>query len=223
MYLSRLKFGESTKCRAARFSATKLHGIIERCFDGDRERVLWRIDKLGMREYVLILSNRLPNLSYAAEQICDDADIIEDSKNYDKTLEKVKNGDIYRFRLRANPVIKYGEEKQKVKGKKYESIASPNEHTEDDIENGASPDTQRNWLTKRAASLGFSLCDSSFTVVKTEWVKVVKQGVRPFSFKAAEFEGTLTVTDVDLFKHTLEFGIGREKAYGCGMMTVIKV
>jgi CRISPR system Cascade subunit CasE len=223
MYLSRLRLGESTKCRALRFSVTKLHGIIERCFDGDRERVLWRIDKLGGREYVLILSNRLPNLSYAAEQICDEGEIIENGKNYDKTLENIKCGDIYRFRLRANPVIKYGDKKQKEKGKKYESIASPNEHTEKDIENGASPDTQRNWLTKRAASFGFSLNEERFAVVKTEWVKVVKQGVKPFSFKAAEFEGILTVTDADLFKHTLELGIGREKAYGCGMMTVIRV
>jgi CRISPR system Cascade subunit CasE len=223
MYISRLKIGKSIKCRAVRFSATKIHGVLQRSFEGDRERVLWRIDKLNGREYVLILSNRLPDLSYAAEQICDESVNIEDSKNYSKTLENVKNSDIYRFRLRANPVIKYGEKNQKEKNKKYESIASPNEHTEKDIENGASPDTQRNWLTKRAASLGFSVKEEDFTIVKTEWVKVVKQGVRPFSFKAAEFEGILTVTDSEIFKHTLEFGIGREKAYGCGMMTVIRV
>jgi CRISPR system Cascade subunit CasE len=223
MYLSRLKLGKSIKCRTVRFSVTKLHGIIERCFEGDRERVLWRIDKLDGHEYVLILSNRIPNLSYAAEQICDEDVNIENSKNYDKTLENLKNGDMYRFRLRANPVIKYGEKKQKEKQKKYESIASPNEHTKEDIENGASPDTQRNWLTKRSASLGFSLSEENFTVVKTEWVKVVKQGISPFNFKAAEFEGILTVTDAGLFKHTLESGIGREKAYGCGMMTVIGV
>jgi CRISPR system Cascade subunit CasE len=216
MYLSRLKLGESTKCRAARFSATKLHGIIERCFDGDRERVLWRIDKLGGREYILILSNRLPNLSYAAEQICDGNEIIEDSKNYGKTLENVKSGDIYRFRLRANPVRKTHDKNGEKERNITSAILSPNG-------TGENVPSQKKWLLDRSKSLGFSTTEDTFQIVRTEWININKQNNRPFRFKAAEFEGILTVTDADLFKHTLEFGIGREKAYGCGMMTVIKV
>ncbi|MDR0991375.1 MAG: type I-E CRISPR-associated protein Cas6/Cse3/CasE [Ruminococcus sp.] len=215
MYLSRLKLGKSTKCRAVRFSVTKLHGIIERCFEGEKDRVLWRIDRVGVDDFVLILSERKPSLINAAEQLCDFGQTIEESKSYDKTLEKINTGDVYRFRLRANPVIKYGN--------KIEAIASPNEHTAEDIKNGASPNTQRNWLTSRAASLGFSLRGDDFLVVKTEWVKVIKQGNKPFSFKSAEYEGVLTVTDAELFRQTMMRGIGREKAYGCGLLTVIKL
>jgi CRISPR system Cascade subunit CasE len=215
MYLSRLRLGESIKCRALRFSATKIHGIIEQCFDEERERVLWRIDKLGGREYVLILSNRLPNLSYAAEQICDRNEITEDSKNYDKTLEKIRNGDIYRFRLRANPVRKTRDKNGEKERNITSAILSPNG-------SGENTQSQKKWLLNRAESLGFSTTEDTFQIVRTEWININKQNNRPFHFKAAEFEGILTVTDADLFKHTLEFGIGREKAYGCGMMTVIK-
>jgi CRISPR system Cascade subunit CasE len=216
MYLSRLRFGESTKCRAARFSATKLHGIIERCFEGERERVLWRIDKLGGREYILIMSENLPDLSVAAKQICDDGEIIEEIKSYDKMLEKVKNGEVFRFRLRANPVRKTRDKSGEKERNITSAILSPNG-------SGENTPSQRKWLLDRAESLGFSATEDTFQIVRTEWININKQNNRPFRFKAAEFEGILTVTDADLFKHTLEFGIGREKAYGCGMMTVVKL
>jgi CRISPR system Cascade subunit CasE len=37
----------------------------------------------------------------------------------------------------------------------------------------------------------------------------------------ATYEGILRVTDKDLFYHTLTDGIGKKKAYGFGLMTVI--
>jgi len=37
------------------------------------------------------------------------------------------------------------------------------------------------------------------------------------------FEGSLEVTDRDLFVKTVSEGIGRAKAYGCGMITIAKM
>ncbi len=37
------------------------------------------------------------------------------------------------------------------------------------------------------------------------------------------YEGLLKVSDADLFKKLLVNGIGKEKAYGMGLMTVIPV
>ena len=39
----------------------------------------------------------------------------------------------------------------------------------------------------------------------------------------AAFEGVLQVKDAELFRHALIQGIGRKKAYGFGMMTVIPI
>ena len=41
------------------------------------------------------------------------------------------------------------------------------------------------------------------------------------SILGATFEGILTVTDPELFCRALTEGIGRGKAYGMGMMTVM--
>ena len=40
--------------------------------------------------------------------------------------------------------------------------------------------------------------------------------------KRGVFEGLLCVEDVDVFRDTLVNGIGREKAYGMGMLTIVK-
>ena len=39
---------------------------------------------------------------------------------------------------------------------------------------------------------------------------------------AVTYEGMLTVTDPLLFRKVLVNGLGREKAYGMGMLTVVK-
>ena len=36
------------------------------------------------------------------------------------------------------------------------------------------------------------------------------------------YEGALTVTDPALFREVLQFGLGREKAYGMGLMTLMR-
>ena len=36
------------------------------------------------------------------------------------------------------------------------------------------------------------------------------------------YEGTLCVEDADVFRDTLVNGIGREKAYGMGMLTIMR-
>ena len=38
----------------------------------------------------------------------------------------------------------------------------------------------------------------------------------------ATFEGVLEVTDPDALRHGLVHGIGRGKAYGCGLMTLAR-
>ena len=49
-----------------------------------------------------------------------------------------------------------------------------------------------------------------------------QEGGRRVSMLSVTFEGILTVTDADLFRRTLAEGIGRGKAYGMGMLTVVR-
>jgi CRISPR system Cascade subunit CasE len=43
---------------------------------------------------------------------------------------------------------------------------------------------------------------------------------REIKYGSLDFKGVLSVTDAELFKETLFYGIGRSKAFGCGLMMV---
>ena len=110
------------------------------------------------------------------------------------------------FRLAANPVhsVKDGEKRGKVTA-----------HTSEKY--------QLEWLNRQAAKKGFRILPDGAYVVESGW-KIFKkanfqQKVRIFE---AVYEGTLYVEDVDAFRDTLVSGIGREKAYGMGLLTVVK-
>ena len=67
--------------------------------------------------------------------------------------------------------------------------------------------------------------EGEFVAVQEQWYKFRKlqEGGRPVSLLSVTFEGMLTVTDVELFRRALTEGIGRGKAYGMGMLTVMRV
>lgn len=43
------------------------------------------------------------------------------------------------------------------------------------------------------------------------------------ALRTAQFDGTLRVTDAELFRQTLTQGIGRGRAYGCGLITLARI
>lgn len=82
-------------------------------------------------------------------------------------------------------------------------------------------DFQKQWLMDRAEKNGFCLSEDSFDVVQNKWCRFFKKDNRVVTLLSVTFEGLLEVTDEELFKNMLINGIGRGKAYGMGLMTVM--
>ena len=76
------------------------------------------------------------------------------------------------------------------------------------------------WLAARAEKHGFTLIPEEYLVTEIKWYAFRKGGKNQVRMLAVTYEGLLTVTDAELFRQTLTQGIGREKAYGMGMLTV---
>jgi CRISPR system Cascade subunit CasE len=189
-----------------------LHGAVERSFTGDRQRRLWRIDRLNDQCYMLILSHERVNFSHITEQFGNPtAQPLWETKDYKPFLNRIQTGQTWRFRLCANPVQSVSSKAQDVqeRGKIYAHVTQ---------------DQQKKWLACRAARNGFSLIDENFDTVHTQWLKFNKGGNfnAKVTLRTATFEGLLTVTDVELFKQALISGIGRAKAYGCGLLTIAR-
>ena len=205
MYLTRMELDVSKrKCMMALTSPNLFHGAIEAAFS-EPQRKLWRIDRLHGKVYLLLLSESKPDLGSAVRQFGTENGW--DSRDYAPFIENIRTGDRRRFRVTANPVIM----KSAGIGERGPILAH------------VTSAQQEKWLLDRAEKHGFSLAPNDFSVVYDRWYHFRKgtDGGRFVTFRAVTFEGVLTVTDEDLFRQMMINGLGREKAYGCGLFTVM--
>ena len=116
-------------------------------------------------------------------------------KDYSKFVENISSARPYRFKLVANPL------QSNIKDRRIPCHGN-NERLE--------------WIEKQGKRYGFKVIQAQVTGYKEN--KIRKYG---FTVKSVTFEGILQITDTKKFKQALVQGIGREKAYGCGLMTIM--
>ncbi len=204
MYLSRIAIDvKKYASMKALYNLEKLHGMVESSFPGKRRRNLWRLDHMGGETYLLLLSSVPPQTNTLPEQIGYNHSAWE-TKAYDSLLKRITEGSQWYFRLTVNPTTATPMEGNK-RGKVKAITIVPK---------------QREWLIRQGTKKGFLLEEERFDVSQSEW-KTIKKTNREINILAVTFEGILTVTDAEAFRQTLTSGIGREKAYGMGLITVI--
>lgn len=209
MYLTRMRL-DLTKRQTmkALVSPNLFHGAIEHAFSGERDRKLWRIDHLNGSGYLMLLSSTPPDLTNAAQQFgCADAAPLWETRDYTSLLERIQPGSRWRFRLVANPTCS-----RKGRGDRGEVYAHRTAHY------------QEQWLLDRAGKHGFSLQPDEFAAVHSQWNRFKKgsDNGRLVTLLSVTYEGVLTVTDPDFFRQVLVEGLGRGKAYGLGLLTVVQ-
>ena len=105
MYLSRveLDLARPTTMQAL-VAPQKLHGAVESAFAGERRRRLWRLDRLGGKLYLLLLSEDRPDLTGISAQFgpVNGAGQAE-TRDYVPLLQRITPGSVWQFRLTANP------------------------------------------------------------------------------------------------------------------------
>ena len=206
MFLTRMRLDTTNRnTMRALIALNRIHGAVESAFSREHGRCLWRIDNLRGQTYLMLLSEEQPDLTNAAAQFGMEG---WETVSYDPLLERIREGSRWNFRLVANPTESKAHGKDE-RGKVFAHVT---------------PKYQREWLLKRSESHGFHLDEDSFDVKKNQWFHFQKNAKGPeVSLLQVTFEGTLTVTNPELFRKLLTKGIGRAKAYGMGLMTVIAI
>ena len=74
------------------------------------------------------------------------------------------------------------------------------------------------WMTRRGEEHGFEVVTASVDVARDH---VDKPG-RPFFLDVSRFTGCLKVTDPNAFTDALPSGIGSGRAFGCGLLQLLK-
>ena len=208
MFLSRMALDVTKRKTMQALGAPNLfHGAIESSFPGERQRNLWRVDQLNGQYYLLILSSEKPDLEEAVKQFAPDGETWM-TKEYDPFLERIQNNTMWHFRLTANPTYsKSNGEKPRGKVHAY--------YAEED---------QRKWLIRQSQLHGFQVGEKSFEITQSKWYHFNKaSGKNRVSMLAVTYEGFLQVLDENAFRKVMVNGIGREKAYGMGLMTLVRI
>lgn len=194
-------------------------------------RPLWRMDHDGETHRLYIVSSMEPDLRHIQEQ----AGWLNSSEpwktvSYDRFLDNLMVGQEWTFRLTANPVkrIAPGKDSGRKRGKVLPHVTV---------------EQQIAWLEGRASNAGFEVLDGANSAgVPFRQIAVTRRedsGFNRFSdlsnadprpnrerhrdrvtIRRVQFEGNLRIIDVGAFRQTLTEGLGRAKAYGCGLMTL---
>lgn len=213
MYLSRIALDmASRETMRAIASPNVMHGLVERSFSGEKQRRLWRIDQFNEKYYLLILSMQRPHLINLVNHIgFPDLASSFETKNYTSLLDHLRVGQKWQFRLCANPVRSVSQKNRESsdRGKLYAHVTIAQ---------------QKQWLLSRADRHGFKIADNTFDVIQTDWMNFKKGNSRyRVSIRSAIFEGWLIISELEQFKKTLVNGLGRAKAYGCGLLTIAPI
>ena len=200
MYFSRIELNlRKSKVLISLVSPQKIHGIVEKAFFDKAKRKLWRLDDVNGKKYLYILSEEKPDLISIVQEIGFPLKAQKSIKNYATFLQKIKCQK-YRFKITVNPT-----RRTKESGARISYLTT---------------EEQKSWLIKKGKEFGFKLSESNFDISEKKWQSFRKKDGKRVSFLSVTFEGVLNVTDADKFRHLMVNGIGSEKAYGQGLMTV---
>jgi CRISPR system Cascade subunit CasE len=219
MYLSRVQVDTDNRRKIKDLTQVgAYHNWVERSFPDEikakiRKRHLWRLDTIGSKQFLLLLSEDQPDLQKLERYGVADTAF---TKNYDELLKTLNVGQKLRFRLTANPTHSVYVPGSK-RGRVYPHITA---------------EQQTQWLLQRADDYGFEIPFSkiedgsevpNFDITSRDYTFLRRGKTRPVRLSRVSFEGVLIIRDLDSFKEALTKGIGREKAYGMGLLTVIPV
>jgi CRISPR system Cascade subunit CasE len=200
-----------------------MHRTLLRCFPAatgparQEHGVLYRIESvLSAVPQVLVQSRAVPEWTLLPAGYLADIEGNPSVKSIDHFLENVPDQARYRFRLVANPTRDI-------------SVPQPDGTKKEMRVELRNEEDWYQWLNRKSGQHGF---------------RVLRHDVRPEVMNAAaaapgkwtgrkngtlitvapvRFDGILEITDGTRFRETLLSGIGRSRAYGCGLLSVARL
>ncbi|WFB10635.1 type I-E CRISPR-associated protein Cas6/Cse3/CasE [Streptomyces sp. LX-29] len=237
MFLTRFRINTGRSgARRLLGSPHLMHGAVNMGFpdlpprDSQGPRVLWRVDRGRQAETDLfIVSPTRPDLTHLVEQAgwptLDTPGWT--SFAYGDFLNALAEGDTWGFRLTANPV---------------HHIRRPDAAPDAPTKRVAhrTPRHQLRWLLQQQEKAGFEVVRKPPERRSTEYGdehELIVRDQLPLQFRRppaahsrndvrltrVTFDGRLRIADLALFRRTLTQGLGKARAYGCGLMTLAPV
>lgn len=212
MYLTRVQLDPRRGGGRLLASPGRIHAAIEGAVPVEEgfRRVLWRVETSNPLQPILyLLTPSRPVLESLLTQAGMQGSVPL-TKPYDAVLEGVELGRRYRFRMVANPT----RDVATTRGARSRRVGC------------VTPQHQLEWLTRKGEWGGFrvtqnSLEEPNVSLSVTDRVTFPRKGSE-VTLVRVQFDGVLEVTDPEAFRHSLVTGVGRGRAYGCGLLTLAR-
>lgn len=212
---------QSREARRDLANPYELHSTLCRAFSSPEQKCppgafLWRLEKNKDIQHcpeVLIQSDLNPDWSKINVK---DWFVKEPSKPLDLesklSLETLQLGQRFRFRLRANPSV--------CRSGKRQGLMYNND--------------QQKWIVNKGLQHGFELPQLlTYSLEETSEVEVLiseeqmligkQRSGNEIRIYSVQFDGILTVKDVEKFRLALQKGIGHGKTMGLGLLSVVPI
>lgn len=217
MYLTRCGINPARRgARRLLASPQRLHAAVQAGFPPSDtcDRVLWRLDTSDHRSDLFIVSRHQPDLSHLVEQAGWPTTQTWETREYAPLLDHLMRGQRWAFRLTANPVRSVPRPEGRGQIKAHVTVAQ-----------------QQEWFLRRAPQLGIEVPISSLGVPEVivkdrrtaRFERREAAGGRDVTVVMATFDGVLDIAEPDLLRRALIGGVGRAKAYGCGLLTLARL
>ena len=192
------------------------HRLVWSLMSDDRSRTrdfLWREEQPGA---FLILAPRPADADGGLFEV--------ESKPWEPAL---RAGDRLGFMLRANPTVARSTStrisgQRGVRGKRHDVVM--------DALHGVAPGSRaekrpdavvaagRQWLIQQGTRIGFAPNTDTLRVDGYDTIRIPRSGEKPVEFGRLDFEGVIEATDPEAFLAGVVTGLGRARAFGCGLM-----
>lgn len=143
---------------------------------------------------ILLLSNRQP-----ASAVEGQYGVVKSKTLSDEFLEH----EFYNFSVIVNPTRHSAETRKREPIKGREKISD--------------------WFLERSSQWGFTVSTESLRVNKVEVMSFSNKAKHTVTLAKAHIQGQLTVIDREAFRKSFKSGIGRGRAFGCGLLQIVPV
>ncbi|MER5774848.1 type I-E CRISPR-associated protein Cas6/Cse3/CasE [Streptomyces sp. NPDC002039] len=232
MYLTRFRINTARLgARNLLSSPQHMHAAVMSSFagalpsDDNTPRILWRVDRNSRAEALLfIVSEERPDLTHLVEQAGWPTTASWQTYDYKSFLDGLTTGSVWDFRLTANPV--------------HHMRRTPEEARKRTAHR--TPRHQMGWLLDRQELAGFKVLETPADkrrLAQGDEHQLTVRNEQRHRFGKTEaatgqanrvplvtvtFDGRLEVTDPMALRRTLTLGLGKAKAYGCGLITLAR-
>ncbi len=209
MNLSKLVLNpQSHQVQSELSNSYEMHRTLSSAFPSelyDKERFLYRLETSHTQPYlILLLQSRIsPDWS-----VLERKDYLLQSAQVKKYEIGFLPGQVYKFRLVANPTKRIKSTDKEKPGKRVGLYRLQD---------------QQAWLERKAGQHGFIPLSAEVTNLSDQFAyKVMDKERKRLTHHGVRFDGVLQVTDSNLFMQAVSNGIGSAKGFGFGLLSLAR-